>query len=420
MMIPRRLTFQLIVVAAVLSLALPNFAEKKKPAGPRAIGVLEWTGKGLRLVPISLMIDGRYYDANLYRANPIPMALDEGNVYEVQRAGEAVGDFTVMVAAQNPTGGWIGEGNWISNEERKRKEEQRAKAKSAASAAAAAPPKDERPVLRRGGNKPEPAPPASSPAPATPPPAAAPPTPAPVLTETSSDPNRPILRRSNTSGGNEQSQKLGNENVQTKTPTNPPTGLNKTQVAVSDANTAAARPYVWKWASQDEETKLRRQIEKIALNELNAYAAKINGPRPGRVEDIEVHAFDLAYNNSPDIVFSARVLPATQSPARKTGAKTTTTAAPTPPAPSDFEYYVTVVAREDIYAELNKSFSAVTDNHHLDAYPRLQVIDAVDGDGNGSGDLLFRGINDAGSSFVLFKVWPSRLDELLRVPEPKL
>ena len=32
-------------------------------------------GGGMRLVPIALWIDGRYYDASLYRANPEPMAV---------------------------------------------------------------------------------------------------------------------------------------------------------------------------------------------------------------------------------------------------------------------------------------------------------------------------------------------------------
>ena len=76
--------------------APPVFAQfKKEPAkGPRAVAVLEWTPQGLRLVPVSLMIDGDFQDATIYRANPVPMAVDQDTVYQVQKSGQPLGDFT--------------------------------------------------------------------------------------------------------------------------------------------------------------------------------------------------------------------------------------------------------------------------------------------------------------------------------------
>ncbi len=58
----------------------------------RAVGVYEWTGDpskpaGSRLVPVTLFIDGKLEDAGEYLARPIPMALLNGNVYELQQAG---------------------------------------------------------------------------------------------------------------------------------------------------------------------------------------------------------------------------------------------------------------------------------------------------------------------------------------------
>jgi len=75
------------------------------------------------------------------------------------------------------------------------------------------------------------------------------------------------------------------------------------------------------------------------------------------------------------------------------------------------EYYVTLVVRSDIYGELHKAFANVTDNQHLDALPRFELIDAVDVDGDGRGELLFRQSSDAGTAFVVYRVigdqlWP--------------
>jgi hypothetical protein len=414
-MITRRLSFSIII--AVL-LCIPTIAQRriKTPTGPRAVAVLEWTPKGLRLLPISLMLDGKYFDATLYRANPVPMALDQGNVYEVQHAGDVIGDFTLMLAEQYPNGAWLGQGKWLSEEERKKQEEAKAKA----SVKPAKPVEEEDagpPKLRRGGEKKPEATPAAAPAP-SPQPAAKPAPPQaepPPLQETSGDANRPVLRRGKP--GEEQATKLGNEKIPMKVPEKPPAGLAKVQVAVSDATNTETRPYAWKWANADEEKKIRASIEKLALEAVRSYAAKTNGPTPGALADVEIHAFDLEYNNSADVILSARVLPSSSTPAKRVGAKQT---APSPAAPAGFEYYVTIVAREDIYTGLGKTLTAVTDSKHLDAFPRMQLIDAVDADGNGGGDLLFRRITDAGSAFVLYRASGSRLDEVLSVPEPKL
>jgi hypothetical protein len=76
---------------------------------------------------------------------------------------------------------------------------------------------------------------------------------------------------------------------------------------------------------------------------------------------------------------------------------------------ADLEYIVTLVARNDIYGELHKAFASITDTQHLDFLPRLELIDAVDADGDGRGELLFRRISDAGKAFVLYRVVGDRL-----------
>jgi len=81
----------------------------------------------------------------------------------------------------------------------------------------------------------------------------------------------------------------------------------------------------------------------------------------------------------------------------------------TKPARFDLQYYVTVVARNDLYGELHKAFSNVTDSQHLDVSPRFDLIDAVDVDGDGRGELLFRQNSDAGTAFVVYRVIGDRL-----------
>ena len=80
--------------------------------GPRAIAVVEFLpGKGVRLVPVALWIDGHYNDASLYGANPEPMALQPETLYEVLDTGERAGWFTVTAPHQD-NGAWVADGRW--------------------------------------------------------------------------------------------------------------------------------------------------------------------------------------------------------------------------------------------------------------------------------------------------------------------
>jgi hypothetical protein len=113
-----------------------------------------------------------------------------------------------------------------------------------------------------------------------------------------------------------------------------------------------------------------------------------NPPEPS-FSDVQLRVFDLSNNNEPVLVLTANArLPQ--------AAKGTATA--------DIQYVVTLVAREDIYRDLHKAFSNVTDTQHLDVLPRLELIDAVDADGDGRGELLFRQVSDSGKAFVLYRV----------------
>ena len=77
-----------------------------------------WRANGkVSLVPIAILIDGKFWDASAYKADPVPMALDPGTVYEGERAGSSLGLFTVSSAlhsnAVNALSPWLGTGKWV-------------------------------------------------------------------------------------------------------------------------------------------------------------------------------------------------------------------------------------------------------------------------------------------------------------------
>ena len=91
----------------------------KKDTGPRAVGVLQMAPNGkASLVPVAILINGKFWDATAYKADPVPMALEYGTIYEAQRTGNSLGLFTVGSAlhrndfAAGSRAPWIGTGTW--------------------------------------------------------------------------------------------------------------------------------------------------------------------------------------------------------------------------------------------------------------------------------------------------------------------
>ena len=115
-------------------------------------------------------------------------------------------------------------------------------------------------------------------------------------------------------------------------------------------------------------------------------------PQP-TFDNVQLRVFDVSANNEPIIILTAIAHPPQSN---KEAAKIA-------------DYYITLVTRSDIYGELRKLLSVVTDSEHLDVNPRLQLIDVVDADGDGRGELLFRQISDAGSAYAIYRVLPDRL-----------
>ena len=104
---PRSLARALGALLLCVAASAPLRAQTHKVAAPenvvRAVGVYEWTGDmakptASRLIPVSLFIDGKFEDAAVYLARPVPFALATGNVYELDRAGIALGTLDLAFA----------------------------------------------------------------------------------------------------------------------------------------------------------------------------------------------------------------------------------------------------------------------------------------------------------------------------------
>jgi hypothetical protein len=442
----------LVGLVWILALTAPaQFAQRPKPdKGPRALGLLELAPNGkAHLIPVVIMYNSEFYDASAYKADPVPMALDSGTVYEAERGGESQGLFTVSGALAGPNNTWTGAGTWLPAGAHPPSKGHRAESEPRGLEE-----KDEPPVLRRSEpKKPEaapeaaPEPAASTPSSPTPqpespktpppaPPAATPPAPAasappattsaPATQEADEDSGRPVLRRGKPSPTSQESM-----TVPSLPPVLPPSAGaakktvsatktssradEKVQVlpAISDAGGPEPHSYAYPLKA-GEEPQLRQKVLAMAAVEVEARAKRlasemIGAPAPKSsrrrkvatkppqpsFEDVQFHVFDLSSSNEPLMVLTAR---AQMPPGPESG-------------PASLQYMVTFVARQDIYGDLQKVFSNVTDTQHLDVLPRYDFIDAVDVDGDGRGELLFRRVSDAGSAYTVFRVigqqvWP--------------
>jgi hypothetical protein len=192
--------------------------------------------------------------------------------------------------------------------------------------------------------------------------------------------------------------------------------------AISDAAGPDPRPYAY-GMKPEEESKLRDKILALAAIEVRGRAkdlglatlaapagtttpssssknsphARAAKPPQPKFDTVQLRVFDLSNNNEPVLVLTANA----RLPQAAKGAGDL----------ADVQYIVTLVAREDIYGDLHKAYANVTDAQHLDVLPRMEFIDAVDADGDGRGELLFRQVSDSGKAFVVYRVigdqvWP--------------
>jgi len=489
----------------------------KVDKGPRAIGLIQLPSKGkARLIPIAIMMDGKFYDADSFKASPVPMALDFGVVYEAFHTGVSQGIFTITQPGQlNHT--WIAEGTWLNAgavaQQKKKKytppviededsngppvlhrrkqgsetddkskgdksKDDKSKDKDAGTTAAgASDSKNTDTDKNKTGGEKEQAPnqqgqgkekdqaskdqaskdeqksgsKEASPSTSNPPPAATsgtasganaakkPAENASASDEQIEDPNRPRLRRgqppdastrrdvyakfealpnpvtaSVSSGAGKSDGSKGKD----------PTALEQvtTFAAISDEGGPDPRPYVYD-VKPAEEAIYRNKMLDLAAAQFHAHSdagkdatsaskktsttktsatksttTKTAGKSAAKLaksdfDNVTLHIFDLSSSNQPVLVLSATARPAASGSSENVA------------EPKE----IALIARTNLEGDLKKLFFSQTDSRHLDETPRMELIDAVDADGDGRGELLFRRTFDNGSAYSIYRVTADRL-----------
>lgn len=459
----------------------------KKDNGPRAVAILQLTSKGkASLVPIAILIDGKFWDASEYKADPIPMALDPGTVYEAEQTGNSAGLFTVGSAlhsvATNAVNPWLATGSWVpgavdttkaplkaadvpvgidTSDEPPRltKNPQAVNRTPAATATPSssqpsspqsapkssdpdAPPRLIRPASESTPAQTSPSQPSASqpaPNPSTTAPAGAKPPDAksatkpnqaepPASDSGASESNRPRLRRGKAVAEPADDDVPGYSKFDASSSAARPKSAAGARVAsaadqgsiqsipaISDAAGPQPHSFTFEWL-KDQEGERRQQMVALAKEQLRAYLAaqakEQIPPAPKPVSQTTRHtparkssktvdpildktqmiAYDLWNSDQPIIVFSAEA----HMPPPPAGSAHSN-------ADSGLRYSIMLVAYPDIYNNLHKLYVGVTDKYHLDVTPRLDLIDAVDADGDGIGELLFRETSDAGTGWVIYR-----------------
>lgn len=415
----------------------------------RATGIFEWTGdldkpKAGRLIPLAVWDGQQYQPGGLYLAQPAPITVLTGTVYELEQAGTPKGLFSVN-GAENLGGSWIAIGS-VKPEVVKAKVRPpmskhppqvirdadsdrptlHAKDTSADSSASSgsqtnAPANDpDRPTLHKrdssdsssSSSDSQSAPSVDPDRPTlhrsdtaqnTPPVdpdrpklhesqnnAAATPE-APVTATSNTDPNRPKLRygKPETPVGIVEPSKL--EGL--------PVDMNQ-MAAISDVKTREPHPFLYSWADPEDAAKMKSEMEELAQKAVAASAAAaipVKATAPAKrsstrhktpaapplpvLEDETFKAYELAYNGGATLVFTAKTA-----------------------GEGDAVKYVTLIAQPDFYAVPQVIFKQVTSDDRLDIMPRMRLVDAVDTDGDGRAELIFELRGKTSRAFAIYRV----------------
>ena len=422
----------LVVTAFLTTAALLLEAQYARPRGkgphkgPRAVAVLEQLPppKGstkpsthYRIVPVTIYYQGQYYDAASYKASPVPMALLPETVYDAERGGSSMG--TIEVGFPSPTqgGGWRSDGTLADASKQPEH-------KPALGETTPVKTSDDRPRLHRGADHPSTAPPASTPPPA---PASSPGTtngeasssaaPAPASdssAQAQDDPNRPRLQRGKPAQTSSATAAEENTTADERKPGPPrPPDL----VGISDVEPSDPHVYTLLWSksdldrlTQDATKQAQAEVAKYVKEHFPASSPPVASPSRSTagkrvpthanpataappLQDVEVHIFDLDFDNDPEIVLTAR-----QPVSGADG--------------NPHLVFVTYVVRQEGGHDYHPLLTYLTDDTRLDEFPRLKLIDAVDGDGDGVGELLFRSsgaVQAEEENFRLYATGPDRL-----------
>ncbi|MDR3792719.1 MAG: hypothetical protein P4L03_04985 [Terracidiphilus sp.] len=206
-----------------------------------------------------------------------------------------------------------------------------------------------------------------------------------------SDPDRPKLKR-----GKRENTIL---NVLPSLIGMPP-DLNQA-VAVSDARDLAQHQWTFAWADPADQDKTKASLQQIARDALGltpppaptpvpakrtpgrkpAKSVAPPPPPPAPLVDEDFRVFELAYGAGATFVYSAH-----------TGGK------------GADDKHITLIAQPDLYGNVLVLLKNVTDAAHLDAKPRMRLVDAVDALADNRGELLFELRGHTERQFALYRV----------------
>ena len=409
----------------------------------RALAVYEYTGSyqkpaRSRLVPVAIWDGTQFQPGSLYLANPEPLSVESGTLYELMKDGNGVGQIQVLRPEQTATG-WIGLGKYLPNPpsgpvKLKLPASLTAKAKFASdkphfaykppantgvakgnpnannggpprggsSAESGRPTLHQRPEPTSGPSDASTTTPADEGRPTLHPSASAPP----VLHHRSETqqldsrvaspyPNRPHL------GYNKKTTRP-TENLKHDTLTGLPPQMQQI-AAISDPDGTSDHSYAWDWSTPADKAAAEHKLEALALQYLTPPKTKkatktvakstprhsrkakpakpTPAPPPLTLTDEHFRAFELDYGSGPVYVFSARTS-----------------------APEEATTYITLIAKPDFSGGLIPLYKNVAPANLLDYQPRMRLIDAVDATGSGRADLLFDLLTRSTRQFALFRI----------------
>ncbi len=396
--LPRKSLIALLTLLLAVSLSA-QYTGQAKVSRMRAVGILRIDAKGkARLFPVTVFIDGKYYDARFYEANPVPFAIAGDILYQAQKEGAPEGSFVIQSAMHTPSTWWA-EGSWKPGSDRSA-----AVAKSSATRAGAdsnSNSNEDRPVLHR-------APSSSSGSPASDAPLSRKSPAASAANDTAQqaeaqDPDRPTLRR----GKSEQVQAdlpVGRSGAAAVPAAAAPSRSadDKVLLAIADIGSIESRPYGYKF-SPDERQRDLETLKSMATEAIRQAAKKrprLRGIDAAKLDDVDLHVLDPDYSNRPVEIFTATIA----------GARSRLWLLPGSVIKSPPRITVALVARKDSAGRLNQIYLMIADPEMLDVRPALQYLGAVDADGSGRAQLLFREQIDVDSfAYVLYRATPYEL-----------
>lgn len=433
----------------------------------RAIAVLEYVGPldhptASRLVPIAVWDGENYQPGGQYLAQPVPLTVQTGTQYILEKSGDPKGYFNVK-AASNANGSWIaigdyqkptpphyaklhpsqiapimfGDGNGkphfahvpagdtaqgaakpattaqnngsaAGGPTLHRRTGDAGSQDNSGSTRSNAPPVDpDRPIMR----EPTPPSPGSSTAAAS----GTPGTQAPETATTATDPNRPHFEY----GSSQSVEKLDKQTkIEIARLEGHPMHLEQ-MVAISDAVNRPTHSYVYSWPDPDDEAKMKSALETVA-QQLLAQSAPAT-PAPQEVKTA-VHP---------------RVARHTRHSAEKKSS------APAPPALTDVQFkayqlsygsgatlvfsattgqdesarYITLIAEPDFNGTPIILFKSITSRLALNYIPRMKLIDVADTNADNRAELIFELETQNSRRYAIYGVQNNTVQQLYPVPD---